>query len=56
MKNKKEKLISLRLTNELYDSCVKLALTKANQNLKIISVSEVIREILLKNLKDEKID
>ena len=48
---KKEKLITLRLSNELYKKYIEIALAKSNKEQKIITVSEIIRETLTKNSK-----
>jgi len=44
--NKKGKSVTFRMSEMLYEKCVKRAIKKTNEEGKIIKVSEVIREIL----------
>lgn len=53
MNSKNEKAISLRLSKELYQKCVDLAIKKSNSELRIVNISEIIREILNINLTNE---
>jgi hypothetical protein len=48
---KKEKHLTIRISNELYENLIKKALEKSNKEKKIIKLSEIIREILEKNEK-----
>jgi len=50
MKNKKEKLLSIRITNELYQKYVNETIKRSNKEKRIIKISEIIREILTKGL------
>lgn len=50
MKTKKEKAISLRLSNELYQQCVEVAINKTIKENRLVNVSEIIRDILEKGL------
>lgn len=50
---KKEKHLTIRISNELYNSLINKTLKKSNKEKKLIKLSETIREILEKheNLK-----
>lgn len=50
MNNKKEKAISLRLTEELYQKYVEMAIERSNKENRIVKVSEIIREVLEKGI------
>jgi len=50
MKIKNEKAISLRLPLDLYQKYVELALAKSNKEQRIINISEIIRDVLNKNV------
>ena len=50
MNNKKEKAISLRLTEELYQKYIDKAIERTNQEKRIVKVSEIIREVLEKGI------
>ena len=50
MKKTKEKAISLRLSQELYQKFVNKAISKSNNEKRIINVSEIIREVLEKGV------
>lgn len=48
MKKPKEKAISLRLSQELYQKFVEKAIRQSSKEKRIVSISEVIRQILEK--------
>ncbi len=50
MKKPKEKAISLRLDIDLYEKLVNKAIKQSKVNKKMIHISEIIREILEKNI------
>ena len=50
MKKKLEKLIALRLTNEEYEKCLDIALKESEKNKKVVSVSEIIRKFINKEI------
>lgn len=50
MKNKiKDKLMAIRLPKETYQKYIEKALKKGQQEKRVVTVSEVIREVLEKN-------
>lgn len=46
MKEKKDKAISLRLSEELHQKYVEKAIERSNKEKRIVNVSEIIREVL----------
>lgn len=51
-KEEKNKSITIRINSKLYDNCVKEALNLGKKENRIINVSEIIRILLEKGIKD----
>lgn len=49
MNNKKDKHLTIRLSNSLYEHYVEKAIKKSQKEHRIVKVSEVLREVLEKN-------
>jgi len=49
----KNKHLTIRISDELYQKCVKGAIKKSNEEGRIVKVSEIIRDILENTLKNE---
>jgi hypothetical protein len=50
MKKIQDKHLNIRLDKELYQKYVNLAIKKSTEEIRIVSVSEIIREVLEKGV------
>ena len=48
-KTNKDRHLTIRMEQDLYDAYIKKALDKSNKEKRLVKLSEVIREILIEN-------
>jgi predicted DNA-binding protein len=53
MKNTKDKHLNIRLSSELYQKFVNIAIARSSKENRIVKISEIVREILKKGVEDD---
>ncbi len=52
MEKSKEKHLSVRLSSDLYQKYVEKAIERSNKENRIVKISEIVREVLEKGVKN----